>query len=272
MVAALHHVLAAHRHVVAQVVEAELGVGAVGDVGVVVHAPLVGSHVGLDAAHLEAEEAVDLTHPLRVAVREVVVDGHEVRAVAGERVEVHGHRGDERLALAGLHLGDVALVQHDAAQHLDVERAHVERPPGALARDREGLVQEVVQQLAVGVALLELGRPGAELLVAEAGHAGLELADPGGLRLEGLESPAFTGPQQLVDDLDHGGVTPGVAWLAWPRHAAAAHLSLCHTGTHGNRAPGTGSAFRRRAGPGRRAPYLRAPPQPRGSPDGAPLD
>ena len=79
------------------------------------------------------------------------------------RVEVHGHRGHERLALAGLHLGDVAVVEHDAAQHLHVEGAHAERALGALAGDGEGLVEQVVEQLAVVVALAELGRLGAQL-------------------------------------------------------------------------------------------------------------
>ena len=168
-VAALHHVLAAHGHVVAQVVEAELGVGAVGDVGVVLRAALLRGHVGLDDADLEAEEAVDLAHPLGVALGQVVVDGDQVGAVAGEPVEVHRHGGDERLALAGLHLGDVAVVEDDAAEDLDVEGAHAEGAPGRLAGDGERLEQQVVEQLAVLVALAELVRLGAQLLVAQAG-------------------------------------------------------------------------------------------------------
>ena len=93
-------------------------------------------------------------------------------------------RGDEGLALAGLHLGDVALVEHDAAQHLDVERPHAQRALGALAGDGERLEQEVVERLAVRVALTELGGLVAQLLVAEGGDARLELADLGGLVLE----------------------------------------------------------------------------------------
>ncbi len=97
-------------------------------------------------------------------------------AVPAESVEVHRHRCDEGLALAGLHLGDVAVVEHDAAQHLDVERPHAQCAFGGLASDRERLVQEVVQQLAVRVALAELRGLGAQLLVAEAGDRGLQLS------------------------------------------------------------------------------------------------
>ena len=114
-------------------------------------------------ADLEAQKAVDLAHPLGVALGQVVVDGDEVSAVAGEPVEVHRHGRDQRLALAGLHLGDVAVVEHDAAHDLHVEGPHAERAPGALARHRERLEEQVVEQLAVLVALAELGRLGAQL-------------------------------------------------------------------------------------------------------------
>ena len=117
---------------------------------------------------LKAEEAVHLAHPLGVALGQVVVDGDEVSAVPGETVEVHRHGGDERLALAGLHLGDVAVVEDDAAQHLHVEGSHAEGAFAGLAGDGERLEQEVVEQFAVLVALAELGRLGAQLLVAEA--------------------------------------------------------------------------------------------------------
>ena len=252
VVAALDHVLAAHGHVVAQVVEAELGVGAVGDVGVVLRAALLRRHVGLDDADLEAEEAVDLAHPLGVALGQVVVDGDEVRAVAGEPVEVHRHGGDERLALAGLHLGDVAVVEDDAAHHLDVEGPHAEGALGALAGDGERLEQEVVEQLAVLVALAELGRLGAQLLVAEAGHGRLQLGDPLGLLLERLEAPAFTGVQQLVDDLDHWGTAPEIAEMrSTPIVAQPRRVARRAPGGRGRRARGrTGRATQSSGAPG----------------------
>ena len=84
VVAPLHLPVAAHRHVVAQVVEAELVVGAVGDVARVLRPLLVPVVVaGDDETDGEAEPAVDLTHPLGVALDQVVVDRDEVHALAG---------------------------------------------------------------------------------------------------------------------------------------------------------------------------------------------
>ena len=91
-----------------------------------------------------------LAHPLRVAAGEVVVHRDDVDALAVERVQVGGQRRDERLALAGLHLGDLALVQHDAADELHVEVPHVQHAAAGLADDGEGLGQQVVERLAVG--------------------------------------------------------------------------------------------------------------------------
>ena len=91
---------------------------------------------------------VDLAHPVGVAAGEVVVHRDDVHALAGERVEIDRQRRDERLAFAGLHLGDAALVQHHAADELDVEMALAERALGRLAHGREGLDQDIVELLA----------------------------------------------------------------------------------------------------------------------------
>jgi hypothetical protein len=105
-VVTLHLVLLARGHaVVAEVVEAELAGGAVGDVAGVHLAAQVGRHLLLDAAHGHAEEPVEVPHPLGVAAGEVVVDGDELGVLAGEGVEVERQRGDEGLAFAGRHFG-----------------------------------------------------------------------------------------------------------------------------------------------------------------------
>ena len=87
VVPALHHAVELELHVVAQVVEAELVVGAVGDVRGVGDLPLLVVELVLDDADRHAEEAVDAAHPLRVAAGEVVVDGDDVDALALERVQ-----------------------------------------------------------------------------------------------------------------------------------------------------------------------------------------
>ena len=169
IVAALHHLGALVLHVVAQIVEAELVVGAVGDVaGIGRAALLVGDAVDDDAGG-QAEERIDAAHPFGVALGEVVVDGDDMHALAFERVEIDRQRGDQRLAFASAHLGDGAGVQHHAADQLYVKRPQAERALGGLAHHREGRDQQAVEGGAGGQLLAELGGLGAQLGVASGG-------------------------------------------------------------------------------------------------------
>ena len=86
----------------------------------------------------QAEETVELAHPLGVAAGEVIVHRHEMRAAPGEGIEIERQGGDEGLAFAGGHFRDAAAVQHDAADELHVEVHHV--PRHRLIADCESLV------------------------------------------------------------------------------------------------------------------------------------
>ena len=174
-------------HVVAQVVEAELRVRAVGDIrGVGGALVLVGLHV-LQDPDRDAERVVDRLHPQRVAAGEVVVDGDDVDAAAAERVEHDRQRGGQRLALAGPHLGDGAVVEHHPADQLDVEVTHAHRAPAGLAHEREALVQQVVEALAAPGALAQLVGGLAQLSVGVVLQLGLEGVDPSDPLFVGLE-------------------------------------------------------------------------------------
>ena len=182
--AALDAHVGPHHHVVAQVVKAELGVGAVGDVSLVGGLLCRDAHAVLNQAHRHVEEAVDLAHPLAVAPREVVVHGHDVHALAGNRVEVAGERRDERLALARQHLGDRAPVQSRAAHELDVKVAEARRPDRRLAHRGKGLGEEVVERLARGIPLAEDRGHRTELVVGHCLEPGLQLVHALGDALE----------------------------------------------------------------------------------------
>ena len=90
--------------------------------------------------------------------------------LALERVEVGGQGGDERLALAGDHLGDVAAVQDHAAHELDVVMPHLEEPAARLAAGGERLGQEVIEGLALGQPAAELRGLALQLLVGQGLH------------------------------------------------------------------------------------------------------
>ena len=151
-------------HVVAQIVEAEFVVGAVGDVGAVGGAALLVVEIVHDDADGKTQAAIERAHPFGVAARQVVVDGDDVNTAPGERVERGGQRGDERLAFTGFHFGDFAVVQNHSADQLHVEVAHVQQAATCFADQRkrrndcgrEGLLHLLAESRVAGIGVLEL--------------------------------------------------------------------------------------------------------------------
>ena len=203
VVTALHEVGLLPCHVVTQVVEAELVVGAVGDVSVVLLAALRRLLLGDDAADVHAEETVDTAHQLALVAGEVVVDGDHVHALAFESVQIGGQGGDQGLAFTGLHFGDVAPVQGSTAHELHVEVTLAKGALGDLAHGGERLGHDLVQALAVFDFLLELRGLGLQILVGEGGDLVLKSVHGLGHVLQLLELVAFTHSQGFVNNIDH---------------------------------------------------------------------
>ena len=84
--AALHHLLFVDRHIVAQIIEAQLVIRAVGDIGGIGRAALLRGQIVDDEADGQPQKTVDLAHPLRVALGEIIVDRDDVHAPSGQRV------------------------------------------------------------------------------------------------------------------------------------------------------------------------------------------
>ena len=202
--AALDHVLEPVLHVVAQIVEAVLVVGAVGDVARIGFLALRIVEAVHDHADGQSEEIIDLAHPFAVAAGQIVVDGDDVDALAGQRVEIDRERCHQRLAFAGLHLGDIALMQHHAADQLDVEMALAEGALGGLAHGGEGRDQDVVERLAVRELLAEFGGAGLQCLVGQRDEFGLKRIDGVDAGLISLHPPVVGGAEKLAGErADH---------------------------------------------------------------------
>ncbi len=110
----------------------------------------------LDDADRQAERMVKLSHPLRVAFGQIVVDGDEMGAFALERVQIEGKRGDQCFSFTGFHFSDATLIQDHAADQLDVEVPHVQPAARHLPADGEGLGQNVIERFPRLEALLEI--------------------------------------------------------------------------------------------------------------------
>jgi hypothetical protein len=156
-----------------------------------------------DDADGEPQEVVDGPHPGCVAPGQVVVHGDQLGPFARKGVEVQGHGGGKGLPLAGLHLGDLALVKHDPPDELHVEGPHPHGPPRRFPDNGEGLCQDVVEGGPVCELLLEIGRLGLQLFIGELLDGGLEAIDLVNERRNSLQLPLVLGPEHLLDEIQH---------------------------------------------------------------------
>ena len=157
-----------------------------------------------DHADCQAEELVDLAHPFGVALGEIIVHGDDVHAAAGECIEIDRKSGDQRLAFAGLHFGDLAFVQNHAADALDIEVALPERTFGRLADSGECRHQNVVEALPLGQLLLECVGARTQRLVRQRFQFGFQRIDVVDARAIGADPAVVRGTEELAgDSADH---------------------------------------------------------------------
>ena len=200
---ALRAILQPEREVVAQIVEAEFVVRAVGDVRTIGRALLFRRLTALDHAHRETEETIDRRHPVGVALRQVLVDGDDMHALGRQRIQIHRQRRHERLAFAGAHFGDLAVVQRHAADELDVEVPHAERTARGLARGCKCLRKKVVQCLALRETGAEFLGLRAQLLVAQRLEAGLQRIRAADVLEIPVDEPLIAAAEQLAQPVRH---------------------------------------------------------------------
>ncbi len=88
---------------------------------------------------------------LAVPAGKIIIDRHHMDPFSGQCIKIDRESPDESFPLATLHLGDLPLMEHDPAQELHIEMAHVEHAPPGLAGHgkclRQNLVQDLVSRL-----------------------------------------------------------------------------------------------------------------------------
>ena len=147
VMAALHHIAAVDHHVVAQIVKTHLVIRTVGNIAGIGLAALLSTQVMYDDANAHPQKTEQLTHLFALKFGQIVIDRNNVNALAAQRVQISGKAGSQRFAFTCLHLGDSALMQHDAADKLNVEGTQTQGTLGRLADDGKCLRQQLIQRL-----------------------------------------------------------------------------------------------------------------------------
>jgi len=126
-------------------------------------APLIIIKTMNDHTDAHAQHAIDGPHPFRIPPGQVIIDGDQMDAPARQGIQIHRHGGRQGLSFTGLHLRNLAFVQDQPAQDLNIERPHVHRSPGCFADNGKGFGHDVIERSALGQLFPEIGRPKCQL-------------------------------------------------------------------------------------------------------------
>ena len=152
---ALHTVTCVVHHVVAQIVKAVFVVRAVRHISKVSQLFFFTRRLWQVHPHRHSQEVVQRAHGLSVAFGQVIVDRHDVYALAAQCVEVHRQRRGQGFTLTSAHFSNFPLVQRDTAHKLHIKMAHPEHALGGFAHHGKSLGQKIVQFLPLGQTILK---------------------------------------------------------------------------------------------------------------------
>ncbi len=190
-------------HIVAQVIEAQLVVGHIGDVALVGLLALLAGHAVEDHSHGQAQELMHLSHPLRVTLHQIVVHRHHMDALALQGIEVGREQECLGLSFTGAQFRDAALVHDDAADQLYSVMLCLQHPGRGLPDGGVGLGKQIVQSRSLRQPLLEFRSLVPQLLIGEGLHLGTQPFDFLHQGHDPLDLPLAVSAKYLIDYL-HG--------------------------------------------------------------------
>ena len=167
---ALHHLREVIFHIVAQIIKTKFIVGAIGNVGRIGLAALFIIKAMHNDTYGQAQETIDLAHPLRVAAGEIIIYRHHMHALAIQGIEISGQRGDQGLAFTGAHFSNATFMQHHAADQLHIKMTLTQRSLGAFSHGGKSGNEQIVEFGALRQLLTKVLSPGAQIGIRERGQ------------------------------------------------------------------------------------------------------
>ena len=133
-------------HIVAQIIKSKLVIRNIRDITSICRAPLFLGGAVQHHAHRQSQEFMHLSHPLRITVRQIIVDCDHMDALALQCVQISRQRGYQRLSFTGTHLRNTSLMQNHAADQLHPVMLHPQHAPGGLPDRCKCLRKQIIQR------------------------------------------------------------------------------------------------------------------------------
>ena len=123
--AALHTVRHLVHHVVAQIIKAEFVICTIRNVGTVCGLFFLPWHLRQIHAYNQSQEVVQPSHPQCVTTGKIIIYGHDVNAIARQRIQVDREGCCQGFALTSAHLGYFPVMQRHTTQKLHIKVPHL---------------------------------------------------------------------------------------------------------------------------------------------------
>ncbi len=156
-------------HVIPKIVKAHFIIRAVCNIAGICCTAFFRRLVMNNQSYGNAHEPIDLSHPFRVTLGQIIVDCDDVHSFFRQSIQVGRKNSHQRFSFAGLHFGNSSLMQHNAADDLNTERLHAENAPAGLPGSGERFRQNVIQSLAFCQAFFKLRGLGFQRIIRQFG-------------------------------------------------------------------------------------------------------
>ena len=166
-----------NNHVITQIIKSQFVVGNISDITLISFLSLLGSHAVQYHADLQSQKLMYLTHPLRITLRQIVIDGNNMDTLAFQSIQISGKGRHQSLTFTGTHLCDTSLMQNDATDQLYSVVFHVQNTLCSLSHGCISLRKQIVQSLSLGQTLLVLFGLPPQLLIGKCLHCRAECLD-----------------------------------------------------------------------------------------------
>ena len=141
----LYKLLLINYHIITKVIKTQLIVRHIRDITGICRTALVVVHGIKHNAYRQAQKLMNLPHPFRITVCQIIIDRYNMDALALQCIEVSRQGRYQRLTFPCLHFSDTPLMQDHAADELHPVMLHAKRPPGSLPHGRICLWENLVQ-------------------------------------------------------------------------------------------------------------------------------
>ncbi len=177
-------------HVITQIIKSQLIIGNISNITLVCRLSLLGGHVVQNDTNLQSQEFVYLTHPLRITLCQIVIDGNDMDTLAFQSIQISRKSGHQGLTFTGTHLCDTSLMQDDTTDQLYSVMLHVQNTLCSLSYSCISLRKQIVQSLTIVQTPLVLFGLTTQFLIGKCLHCRTKCLD---LVHQGFNTLQFSG-------------------------------------------------------------------------------